>query len=75
MTAWSNVIWNVDPDPLSVTEPAEPELLLELPHAAATNANVQTAAAARSARRRESDAIKTCPFQPYGIGVHTKNDA
>src|SRR5438552_26479 len=43
ITTWSNVCWNVDPDPLSVTlaPPDDPPLLLLL-HATSTTARATT---------------------------------
>src|SRR5437879_437723 len=66
IAAWSNVFWNVEPEPFSVVleDPLLPPdpLLLELPHAAARSARRQKIAAARTARRCDNDAVKSVPL-------------
>jgi hypothetical protein len=74
----SNVFWEVEPEPFSVTDPEvfdDPlELfLLELPHAARTRA---MATSPMSARAYRGDAAKVRPLRStMSTGVDTKNGA
>jgi len=81
IATWSNVFWNVEPEPFSVPltfvpVPLDPLAGLELlPHAARRSADAQSAMSVRCATRDDRiDAIKVDPLSEVGIGVETKNE-
>jgi len=77
IATWSNVFWNVEPEPFSVVliEPEPLELLELLPHAARKRAGAMSAMMVRRATRDDRvDAIKVCLLSKVGIGVETKNE-
>ncbi|SRR5258708_11192607 len=77
IATWSNVFWNVEPEPFNVVlaEPPGLEPLELLPHAARKSAGATSATTVRRTREDRIVAIKVCPFpMSVGIGVQTKNE-
>ncbi len=85
IATWSNVFWNVEPDPFSVTLPEElppdPPVVSEevpgdlelLPHAARRIIGATIATAARRTRVDRIIAINGLSLSEVCIGIETKN--